>query len=50
MAEYYRSAGLPTSFIDRVVAIKSENMWYPTRDELWEAGMLNYTPKDEPSN
>jgi hypothetical protein len=49
MVEYYRSAGLPPSFIDRVVAIKPENMWYPTRDELWEARVLNYTPKDEPS-
>jgi hypothetical protein len=41
MAEYYRSYGVPQWFIDRIVATPPESIWYPTRDELKEAGVLN---------
>jgi hypothetical protein len=41
MAEYYRSHGVRQWFIDRIVATPPESMWYPTRDELEQAGVLN---------
>jgi hypothetical protein len=40
MVEYYRSVGLREWFIDRVVATPPDEMWYPTRRELEEAGVL----------
>jgi hypothetical protein len=46
MVDYYRSAGVTQSFIDRVMATPSVSMWYPTRDELIEAGVLNQTSDD----
>ena len=41
MVEYYRSLGLREWFIDHIVATPPEGMWYPTRDELKEAGVIN---------
>lgn len=40
MVAYYRSTGLREWFIDRVIATPPEDMWYPTRRELEEAGVL----------
>jgi hypothetical protein len=36
----YRSAGLPESFIGRVIDTPSESMWFPSYDELLQAGVL----------
>jgi hypothetical protein len=41
MVEYYRSLGLREWFIDRIIATPPESMWYPTEDELKQAGVLN---------
>jgi hypothetical protein len=41
MVESYRSLGLREWFIDRIVATPPESMWYPTKDELQKAGVLN---------
>ena len=40
MVEYYRSAGLRESFIDRIVTTTPDDMWYPTRRELEDAGVI----------
>jgi hypothetical protein len=40
MVEYYRSVGVRESFIDRVIDTPSDDMWYPTRLELEEAGVI----------
>jgi hypothetical protein len=40
MVEYYRSEGLREWFIDRVVATPPADMWYPTRRELVDAGVI----------
>ena len=40
MVEYYRSVGLREWFIDRVVATPPDDMWYPTRRELEDAGVI----------
>lgn len=36
----YRDAGIAQPFIDRVMATAPANMWFPTYDELMEAGVL----------
>lgn len=41
MSDYYRSHGVRQWFIDRIIATPPESMWYPTRDELKEGGVLN---------
>jgi hypothetical protein len=41
MVESYRSLGLREWFIDRIIATPPEDMWYPTQDELKQAGVLN---------
>lgn len=41
MAAYYRSHGVSEWFIDHIVATPPESMWYPTEDELKQAGVLN---------
>ena len=40
MFEYYRAQGLHGPFIDRIIATPHESMWYPTREELKEGGVL----------
>jgi hypothetical protein len=40
MREYYRSAGLSDWFVDRVIATQPKDLWYPTRRELEDAGVL----------
>jgi hypothetical protein len=40
MIEYYRSAGLREWFIDHVAATAPDQLWYPTRRELEEAGVV----------
>ena len=44
MVEYYRSAGLRESFIDHIVATPPDDMWYPTRRELEDGGVLTAEP------
>jgi ATP-dependent protease ClpP protease subunit len=39
--EDYRAAGMTDEFIDRVMATSPEHMWYPTGDEMTQAGVLN---------
>ncbi len=39
--EDYRAAGISDEFIDRIMATSPEQMWYPTGDEMTEAGVLN---------
>ncbi len=36
----YREAGIKQPFIDRMMATAPSNMWYPTYDELIDAGVL----------
>lgn len=40
MLAYYRSAGISEPFLDRVRNTKSQEMWYPSRDELFDNGVL----------
>jgi hypothetical protein len=40
MAEVYREAGLPSSFIEKVSTIPPSDMWYPTQDELIAAKVV----------
>jgi len=47
LTKYYQTEGLPASFIYRVAATPSDDMWYPTHDELRRARVLNAA--DEPS-
>jgi ATP-dependent protease ClpP protease subunit len=37
----YRAAGMSDDFIDRVMATSPEHMWYPTAEEMSQAGVLN---------
>ncbi len=41
MEKYYRAANLPGDFIHRVLQIKPEGMWYPNREELLKANVIN---------
>ena len=40
MLEAYRAAELPEAFIQRIAKTHSEDMWYPTRDELIAAHVI----------
>ncbi|MBM0104705.1 ATP-dependent Clp protease proteolytic subunit [Steroidobacter sp. S1-65] len=40
MLAYYRTAGISEPFLDRIRNTKSEQMWYPSRDELIDNGVL----------
>jgi ATP-dependent protease ClpP protease subunit len=40
MLAYYRTAGISESFLTRVRNTPSNEMWYPTRDELIDNGVL----------
>lgn len=40
MAMIYREAGLPDPFIQRITATVSDDMWFPTREELIRANVL----------
>lgn len=37
----YRAAGISDAFIDRIMATPPTQMWYPSADEMNEAGVLN---------
>jgi hypothetical protein len=50
MVEYYRSAGLRERFIDRIVATPPDDMWYPTRRELEDGGVIPLDPPLVPAN
>jgi ATP-dependent protease ClpP protease subunit len=39
--EDYRAAGITDQFIDRIMATTPEQMWYPTGEEMTNAGVLN---------
>ncbi len=41
MEDVYRTAGLPEAFVQRIGETSASNMWYPTRDELVKANVLN---------
>ncbi|MFZ6679309.1 ATP-dependent Clp protease proteolytic subunit [Undibacterium sp. Tian12W] len=41
MEKYYRAANLPEDFIRRVLQIQPEGMWYPNREELLKANVVN---------
>jgi hypothetical protein len=41
MLEEYREAGLSEAFLARVRTTQAQDMWYPTRDELVEARVVN---------
>ena len=41
MRQSYRALGVREWFIDRIVATPPDSMWYPTKDELKSAGVLN---------
>lgn len=38
-ADLYRSAGLSAAFLDRALRVPPESIWYPTPEELREAGV-----------
>jgi hypothetical protein len=38
--EFYAKAGLPAPFIDHIMATPSATMWYPSKAELLDAGVL----------
>lgn len=40
----YDAAGMPSSFIDHVLRTPSQGLWFPTRDELREAGISSGAP------
>jgi membrane-bound ClpP family serine protease len=40
MVEYYRSIGVREWFIDHIAATPPEELWYPTRSELVDAGVI----------
>lgn len=37
----YRAAGITDQFIDRIMDTSPQRMWYPTGEEMTEAGVLN---------
>jgi hypothetical protein len=41
MVDLYRSQGVREWFIDRIVATPPASMWYPTKEELTRAGVIN---------
>lgn len=41
MLDVYRTAGISEGFIAKVRETPSESMWYPTRDELIDNGVIN---------
>lgn len=41
MLSVYRNAGIAEGFLKRVESTKSSDMWYPTRDELINAHVIN---------
>lgn len=41
MLEVYRAAGISEQFLAKVRATPSSSMWYPTRDELIDNGVIN---------
>lgn len=47
MRQAYGAAGVPSSFIDHVLRTPSQALWFPTRDELQEAGITSGAPPPE---
>lgn len=43
MLNNYRQARLPEQFIERIGRTSSDDMWYPSREELLEAGVITRT-------
>gem|GEM_PF-829315 len=43
MLNRYRQASLPEQFIERIGRTSSDDMWYPSREELLEAGVITRT-------
>jgi hypothetical protein len=44
MRQAYDAAGVPSSFIDHVLHTPSEALWFPSRDELQQAGITSGPP------
>lgn len=40
MQRFYAERGLPAAFIDRVLATPDQTMWFPSRAELLQAGVI----------
>ncbi|MFN3623406.1 MAG: hypothetical protein ACK4TP_05020 [Hyphomicrobium sp.] len=40
MQRFYAERGLPAAFIDRVLATPDQTMWFPSREELLQAGVI----------
>lgn len=45
----YRQAGIDAGFIDRIMAVPPQEMWYPKHDEMVDAGVINTIKTDAPS-
>jgi len=43
MLNRYRQANLPEKFVQRIGRTSSEDMWYPSREELLDAGVITRT-------
>lgn len=43
MLDKYRQAKLPEAFIQKIGSTKSEDMWYPSREEMLAAGVITRT-------
>jgi ATP-dependent protease ClpP protease subunit len=41
MIKKYREAGLSEAFLERIRHTRADDMWYPARDELFEAHVIN---------
>jgi hypothetical protein len=44
LRQAYGEAGVPSAFIDHVLRTPTEALWFPTRDELNEAGITSGAP------
>jgi hypothetical protein len=44
MRQAYDAAGVPSSFIDHVLRTPSQALWFPTQDELRQAGVTSGPP------
>lgn len=49
-AATYRRLGLRSSFINRVLEVSPDDMWYPKEQELFEYGVLNGFTKERIAN
>ena len=43
LARYFRSKGVSQVFADNVISVRSDDMWYPSVDQLLAAGVVTAT-------